>query len=165
MECFFKLGLFLRVGTYSLKFCLGFGIDCAVVETVAGGCAAVSLGLGAALGLNLFVGAALFLFSTALSFLTLGFVSGWGGLYCLLASWDIGPIFPSTSRKVFIFLIIVGWEAESCAPWGTFYQLHSSISSKDMCPLHGSDFNLHIYHLYWETTSEVPVQEIAFWLK
>ena len=42
--------------------------------TVAGGYVAVSLGLGTALGLNLFVGTALFLFSTALSFLTLGFV-------------------------------------------------------------------------------------------
>ena len=45
------------------------------LETVAGGCAAVSLGLGAVLGLNLFVGTALFLFSATLSFLTLGFVS------------------------------------------------------------------------------------------
>ena len=48
-----------------------------------------------------------FLYSVA--FLTLGFVSGWGGLYWLLVGWGIRPIFPSTSRNVFIFLIIVGW--------------------------------------------------------
>ena len=54
------------------------------LETATGGCVAVPLGLGAVLGLNLFVGAALFLFSTALSFLTLRFVSGQGGLYWLL---------------------------------------------------------------------------------
>ena len=67
-------------------------------DTVAGRHAAV--GLGAALGLNL-LGASLFLFST--SFLTLQLVSGSGGL-----NWLAG--IPSTSRKVFIFLIIVGWE-------------------------------------------------------
>ena len=46
------------------------------LETVAGGCMAFSLGLGAVLGLNLFVGTAFFLISTVLSLLTLGFVSG-----------------------------------------------------------------------------------------
>ena len=37
--------------------------------------------------------------------------------------------------------------------------------SKDMHSLHGSNFYLHIYHFYWEPTSEVHVQEIALWLK
>ena len=54
---------------------------------------------------------------------------------------------------------------ESCAPWAAFYQLHGSIFSKDIHSLHGSDFYLHTYYFYWEPTSEVPMQEIAFWLK
>ena len=45
------------------------------LEIVMGGHAVVSLGLGAMLGLNLLVGTAPFIFSVALSFLTLGFVS------------------------------------------------------------------------------------------
>ena len=52
-----------------------------------------------------------------------------------------------------------------CAPGGVFYQLSSSISSKDMYSLHGNNFYLHIYHLYQDLTSEVPVHEIALWLK
>ena len=51
------------------------------LEVVVGGCMVVSLGLGAVLGLNLLVGTALFLYSMALSFLTFGFGSSWGGLY------------------------------------------------------------------------------------
>ena len=47
-----------------------------------------------------------FFFLLALSFLMLGLVSGSGGLNWLMG---IGPIFPSTSKKVFIFLTIVGW--------------------------------------------------------
>ena len=58
-------------------------------------------------GLN-FLGAALFLFSAALFFLMLGLVSGSGGLNWL-TSTGTGPILSSTSRKVLIFLIIVGW--------------------------------------------------------
>ena len=65
-------GVLLQTGTFSK----GGGLFSGALETVAGGCTAVSLGLGAALGLNLFVGTGLFLFSTVLSFLTLGFVSG-----------------------------------------------------------------------------------------
>ena len=72
-------------------------------DTVAG--RHVVVGLGAMLGLNL-LGAALFLFSAVLSFLMLGLVSGSGNLHWLPG---IGPIFPFTSRKVIIFLIIVGW--------------------------------------------------------
>ena len=74
----------------------------------------VVVGLGAT-GLNL-LDVALFLFSTALSFLMLGFVFGSGGLNWLAAAGvgagaeaGTGPILPSTSRKDFIFLIIVGW--------------------------------------------------------
>ena len=70
---------------------------------VAGVCTVV--GLGAVLVLNL-LGTAPFLFSAALSFLMLGLVSGSGGLNWLAG---IGTIFPFTSKKVFIFLIIVGW--------------------------------------------------------
>ena len=64
----------------------------------------VVVGLGVA-GLNL-LGTALFLFSAAFSYLMLGLVSGSGGLNWLMGA---GPIFPSTSKKVFIFLMIVGW--------------------------------------------------------
>ena len=48
-----------------------------VLETVMGGCVAVSLDLADILALNFFMGASLFLFSVALlTFLTLGLVSG-----------------------------------------------------------------------------------------
>ena len=67
-------------------------------------CAVVGLG---ATGLNL-LGTALFLFSTMLSFLMLGLALGSGGLNWL-AGAGVRPILPSTSRKVFIFLMIVGW--------------------------------------------------------
>ena len=103
MECFCKLGLFLQGGGL-------FSEASGTLKTVAGGYVTVSLGLGAALGLNLFVGTALFLFSTVLSFLTLGFVSMVERV--CIGYWQaevMGPIFLSTSRKVFIFLIIVGW--------------------------------------------------------
>ena len=63
------------------------------------------VGLGIA-GLN-FLGVALFLFSVALSFLMLGLVFGSGGLNWLTGV-GIGPILPSTFKKVFIFLLIVG---------------------------------------------------------
>ena len=87
--------------------CLGLDIDLDLGNSCrwTHGC---FTGLGAVLGLNLWVGAALFLFYTALSFLILGFLSGCGGLYWLVG-WGIRPIFPSTSRNVCIFLIIVGW--------------------------------------------------------
>ena len=53
---------------------------------------------------------ALFLFSVPSFFLTLGLVSGGGGLNWLLgAGTGIGLILPSTSRKVFIFFMIVGY--------------------------------------------------------
>ena len=55
--------------------------------------------------------------------------------------------------------------AESCAPQGTFYQLHSSISSKGMHSLHGNNSYLYAYHFYQEPTSEVTMQETALWLK
>ena len=68
-----------------------------------GRCTAVGLGVA---GLN-FLGVAVFLFSVALSFLMLGLIFGSGDLNCLMGT-GIGPILPSTSKKVFIFLIIMG---------------------------------------------------------
>ena len=68
-----------------------------------GGHAAVGLGVA---GL-IFLGVALFLFSVALSFLMLGLLFGSAGLNWLTGA-GIGPILPSTSKKVLIFLIIVG---------------------------------------------------------
>ena len=59
-------------------------------------------------GLN-FLGVAHFFFSVTSFFLTFGLVSGSGGLNWLPgAGAGISPILPSTSRKVFIFLMIVG---------------------------------------------------------
>ena len=52
-----------------------WGLSLVEALEVVGGCVAASLGLETVLGLNLLVGAALFLFSAALSFLTLGLVS------------------------------------------------------------------------------------------
>ena len=58
---------------------------------------------------ELFLGhVALFLFSVESPFLTLGLVSGSGGLNWLTSAGIIGPILFSTSRKVFIFLTMVG---------------------------------------------------------
>ena len=104
-------GVFSQTGTYSKGGGLYSGTSflAGAFDTIAGGCAAV--GLGAALGLNL-LDTALVLFSVALSFLMLGLVSGSGGLNWLAG---IRPIFSSTSRKVFIFLIIVGWGAALCS--------------------------------------------------
>ena len=65
----------------------------------------VALGVA---GLNLFFGVTLFLFSEASLFLTLGLVSGSGSLNWLASAGIIGPILFSTSRKVFIFLIMFG---------------------------------------------------------
>ena len=90
-----------------------------------GGCAVVGLG---AVGLNLLC-SALFLFSMALSFLMLGLVSGSGGLNWLVG---IGPIFPSTSKKVFIFLIIVGWR-QSLAFHGVHLITWVVLSHLNMC--------------------------------
>ena len=94
MEGFCKLEHSLKVRVCFLEHHLAS-------DTVAGSCVAV--GLGAVLGLNL-LGTALFLFS--MSFLTLGLVSGSQGLNSLAG---IGPICPSPSSKIFIFLIILGW--------------------------------------------------------
>ena len=58
--------------------------------------------------LNLLFGVTLFLFLVASPFLTLGFVSGSGSLYWLAGAGIIDPILFSTSRKVFIFLIMFG---------------------------------------------------------
>ena len=56
------------------------------------------------------MGAILFLFSvTLLSFLAMGLVSGWEGLNWLLGDWGFRPNFPSNSKNVLIFLMIVGW--------------------------------------------------------
>ena len=63
-------------------------------------------------GLNFFLGVALILFSVVSLFLILGLVSGSGGLNWLTGAGIIGPILFSTSRKVFIFLTMVGVQAE-----------------------------------------------------
>ena len=70
-----------------------------------GECIAVILGVA---GLNFFFGVALFLFSVMSFFLMLGLVSGSGGLNWLAVTGIISPILFSTSKKVLIFLIIVG---------------------------------------------------------
>ena len=67
----------------------------------------VAVAFGVA-GLNLLIGVIVLLFLVALPFLTLGFISGSGGLYWLASPGVIGPILFSTSRKVFIFLIMFG---------------------------------------------------------
>ena len=55
-----------------------------------------------------FLGKALFLFSVVSPFLILGLVSGSGGLNWLTGAGIIGPFLFCTSRKVFIFLKMVG---------------------------------------------------------
>ena len=79
------------------------------LEIVAGGHAAASLGLEAVLGLNLLVGTALFLFSVALSSLTLGVCVQLRGPILAVGGLGYWANFPSTSRNVLIFLTIVGW--------------------------------------------------------
>ena len=77
-----------------------------------GGCtiALLELGFAAILTLNLLVGATLFPFSvTLLSFLALGLVSGCEGLNWLHGDWGFRPNFPSNSKNVLNFLMIVGW--------------------------------------------------------
>ena len=60
--------------------------------------------------LYFFIGVSFFLFSVALvSFLISGLVTGWVGLDWSDWGWSFGPNFPSSSRYVFIFLIMVGW--------------------------------------------------------
>ena len=125
-----------------------------------GGCIAVGLGTT---GLNV-LGTALFLFSAALSFLMLGLVLGSGGLNWLAGAW-VGPILPSTSRKVFISLMIVGWGAKSCVPWCALDYLCCPVSSKYMGSLHGHDLHFHIHHLYREFAPEETVQEVILSLK
>ena len=116
-----------------------------------------AVGLEAALGLNL-LGTALFLFSAALSSLMLGLVSGSRGLNWLVG---IGPMFPSTSRKVFIFFIIVFHGV----PWCTLDQLGCLVLPEYVCPLHGHDLYFYIYHCHQEFVSKVTMQKVAFWLE
>ena len=123
------------------------------------------VGLGVA-GLNFFLGVVLFLFSVPSFFLTLGLVSGSGGLNWLLgAGTGIGPILPSTSRKGLHFLYDSGMQTKPCAPGCTFYQLGHPVPSKNVCPLHGCNFPFHIHHLYWEFAPEEAMQEVALWLE
>ena len=83
---------------------IGFGVACSKR-----GCVMVALGVA---DLNLFLGVALFLFSVESPFLILGLVSGSGGLNWLTSAGIIGPILFSTSRKVFIFLTMLGcWQS------------------------------------------------------
>ena len=59
-------------------------------------------------GLNLFFGEDLLLVYVESPFLMLGLVSGSGGLNWLTSAGIIGPILFSTSKKVFIFLMMLG---------------------------------------------------------
>ena len=79
---------------------LGFGGACSK-----GGHIVTTLGVA---GLNFFLDVPLFLFSVMSLFLKLGLVSGSGGLNWLTGARIIGPILFSTSRKVFIFLMMGG---------------------------------------------------------
>ena len=74
---------------------VGFGGACSKGRHVV-----VAVGVA---GINLFFGVTLFLFSAVSLFLTLGLVSGSGGINWLAGAGIIGPILFSTSRKVFIF--------------------------------------------------------------
>ena len=97
-----------------------------------GGCTMVALGVAA---LNLFLGVAL-LFSVESPFLMLGLVSGKGGLNWADQCWDYGPILFSTSKKVFIFLIMLGCRQSLVVQGTTPNQLGHSISLEDVCTLH-----------------------------
>ena len=68
-------------------------------------------------------------------FLMLGLVSGSGGLNWWVGAGIIGPILFSTSKKVFIFLIIVGC-GQLCTPGHALNQLGHSVPSKNVHPLH-----------------------------
>ena len=70
-----------------------------------GGHTTVALGVA---GLSLFLGVALLLFSVESPLLILGLVSGSGGLNWLSGVGIIGHILFSTSKKVFIFLMMLG---------------------------------------------------------
>ena len=143
MECFCKPGLFLRVGAYSLELlelwnshrwlhgCLTRLGGCTRPEPFCGHCP-VS-----------------FLCSIVLPALMV--CVSLRGPVLATSGWGMGPIFSSTSRKVFIFLIIVGWE-QSLVLHVVHFISCIVISLLKIC-------------IPWEPTSEVPVQEIAFWLK
>ena len=77
-------------------------------------------------GLNFFLGVALFLFSVMSLFLTLGLVSGSGGLNWLTGAGIIGPILFSTSSG--------GMWAKFHAPGCALNQLGCPIPSKNVCP-------------------------------
>ena len=83
-------------------------------------------------GLNLFLGVALFFFSAMSFFLMLGLVSGSGGLNWLAGAGIIGPILFSTSKKVLIFLIIVGCR-QSPMPQGLHLINWAILSLIKMC--------------------------------
>ena len=121
MECFHKLGHFLRAGAYCQKH-LFWGLTLTgALETVVGGHMAVSLGLGAVLGLNLLVGTVLFLFSTALSFLTFRVCVQLRGLLLTtrgLRYWTHFPFYLQECLHLFDYCRV---GAEPCAQWGTFY--------------------------------------------
>ena len=70
-----------------------------------GGHTMVTLGVA---DLNLFLGETLLLFSGESFFLMLGLVSGIRGPNWLTGAGIIGPILFSTSKKVFIFLMMLG---------------------------------------------------------
>ena len=128
---------------------LGFGVASGKI-----GCPVVGLGVT---GLN-FWGVAVFLFSVTLSFLMLGLVSGSGGLNWLLGV-GIGPILPSTSRKVFIFLMIVGCR------WSLVLQdVHLIncvvLSLLKMCPLHRGNLHFYVHYLYKSLHLKKPCKKL-----
>ena len=151
-------GVFLQTGTEGRGWLSGTSFLGLGGASGKGRCTVVSLWVA---GLNL-LGVALFLFSTALSILMLGLVSGSGGLNWLVGT---GPIFSSTSKKVFIFLMIMGWGQSLVLQGVHLISCVFPVSSKYMCALHGCDFHFHIHHFYWEFSPKETMQEVAFWLK
>ena len=110
MVCFHGLGHLLRVGSIfwsfflHLRFYIGWGLgDCC------GWACGCFIGLSGCISPKPLGGHYSFSLFCGLVFSDIGLVSSWGGLYWLLAGWGIGPIFPSTSKNVLIFLTIVGW--------------------------------------------------------
>ena len=92
-------------------------------------------GFAAILALNLLVGAILIPFSvTLLSFLALGLVSGWESLNWTLGDWGFRPNFPSNSKNVLIFLMIVGWGWSLVLHWIHLINWDALSSSEYMCP-------------------------------
>ena len=112
-----------------MYYSLGFGGASSMRGNVA-----VILGVA---GLNFFLDVALFLFSVMSLFLTLGLVSGSGGLNWLAGTGiGIGTILFSTSREVFHLLDDSRMQVESHAPGFVLNQLGHSVPPNKVHPLH-----------------------------